>query len=446
MAVLLALADLGAQSQQDLADRLDLDKSHMVGFVDHLDTGAGSCSGSAIRATAAATSSASPMTDCAWCRSCADWPAKRRTTSSRRWNRGSGPHCAPCWSALSRGSAARDSGCWRAVSAPKRLADAGGGSGQSAGPGLTALLAMAMALGALGVDLMLPAFGADPRRFGLAPDSTQVAALLNDYLVGLAAGQLVYGVAADRFGRRRVLLVWFGIYAVGVLSATLAPSLATLLVARFLWGTGAAGSRVVAVAVVRDSFKGERMVTAPCRWSWPCSSSSRCSRHGWAPWCCRSRRGAGCSASVSSRSRRCRCGRSCACRDPAPGGPAAAAVGSHHPGGAQGRDHPPDGRLRPGDGRALRRVHVLPRQLRADRPRHLRVGRRVPAAVRRHRDGDGRHDAHQREAGRPGRGPPASPTARCSCSSWRRSRSSRSRWPSAAGRRSRSTSSGSRRR
>ena len=37
MAVLLALADLGAQSQQDLADRLDLDKSHMVGFVDHLD-------------------------------------------------------------------------------------------------------------------------------------------------------------------------------------------------------------------------------------------------------------------------------------------------------------------------------------------------------------------------------------------------------------------------
>ncbi len=148
------------------------------------------------------------------------------------------------------------------VSAPKRLAAPAAAGRQSAGPGLTALLAMAMALGALGVDLMLPAFGAIRADFGLAPDSTQVAALVTTYLVGLAAGQLVYGVAADRFGRRRVLFVSFGIYAVGALAAALAPSLATLLVARFLWGTGAAGSRVVAVAVVRDSFKGERMARA----------------------------------------------------------------------------------------------------------------------------------------------------------------------------------------
>jgi DNA-binding MarR family transcriptional regulator len=35
-AVLAALAELGPASQQDLARRLDLDKSHMVKFVDHL--------------------------------------------------------------------------------------------------------------------------------------------------------------------------------------------------------------------------------------------------------------------------------------------------------------------------------------------------------------------------------------------------------------------------
>ncbi|CAN5408450.1 MarR family transcriptional regulator BpsR [soil metagenome] len=36
-AVLAALADFGAQCQQDLCDRLDLDKSHMVGFIDDLE-------------------------------------------------------------------------------------------------------------------------------------------------------------------------------------------------------------------------------------------------------------------------------------------------------------------------------------------------------------------------------------------------------------------------
>lgn len=38
LAVLAALED-GPQCQQDLCDRLDLDKSHMVGFVDDLESG-----------------------------------------------------------------------------------------------------------------------------------------------------------------------------------------------------------------------------------------------------------------------------------------------------------------------------------------------------------------------------------------------------------------------
>ncbi len=37
MAVLATLEDLGPQCQQDLCDRLDLDKSHMVAFVDDLE-------------------------------------------------------------------------------------------------------------------------------------------------------------------------------------------------------------------------------------------------------------------------------------------------------------------------------------------------------------------------------------------------------------------------
>lgn len=126
----------------------------------------------------------------------------------------------------------------------------------------TSFLAMSMALAALGIDLMLPAFGAIRADLGLGEESTAVAGLVTAYFIGLAVGQLVYGPVADRFGRRPTLYVGYGIYAVGALLATIAPTLPLLLAARLIWGIGAAGPRVVTLAVVRDSYEGERMSRA----------------------------------------------------------------------------------------------------------------------------------------------------------------------------------------
>lgn len=121
---------------------------------------------------------------------------------------------------------------------------------------------MAMALSALGIDLMLPAFSAIRADLGLAADSTAVSGLLTTYFLGLAAGQLLYGPLADRFGRRPILYLGYAIYAVGALLATFAPTLGLLLISRFVWGLGAAGSRVITLAVIRDSYEGERMSRA----------------------------------------------------------------------------------------------------------------------------------------------------------------------------------------
>ena len=126
----------------------------------------------------------------------------------------------------------------------------------------TSLLAMSMALAALGIDLMLPAFGAIRRDLQLAPDSTAVAGMVTAYFVGLAVGQLGYGPIADRYGRKPALYIGYAIYAVGALAATVAPTLPLLLASRLIWGLGAAGPRVVTLAVVRDSFEGERMSRA----------------------------------------------------------------------------------------------------------------------------------------------------------------------------------------
>lgn len=130
------------------------------------------------------------------------------------------------------------------------------------GPGrveFTALLAMSMALAALGIDLLLPAFGAVRTELGLAPDSTAVAGLVTTYFLGLAIGQLFYGPVSDRYGRKPLMFTGFAVYAVGALATAAAPTLPLLLGARFLMGLGAAGPRAITLAIVRDRYEGEQM-------------------------------------------------------------------------------------------------------------------------------------------------------------------------------------------
>ena len=121
---------------------------------------------------------------------------------------------------------------------------------------------MSMALAALGIDLMLPAFPDIRTAFDLPSDSTAVAGAVTTYFLGLAVGQFLYGPIADRFGRRPVLFVAYGIYAVGALASALSPSLAILYASRLVWGIGAAGCRVITFAVIRDRYSGERMSRA----------------------------------------------------------------------------------------------------------------------------------------------------------------------------------------
>lgn len=124
------------------------------------------------------------------------------------------------------------------------------------------MLAMIMATTALGIDLMLPAFGEIREAFGLAEDSTAVAGIVTFYFIGLAASQVVWGPLADRFGRKAVLRSGFVLYVIGALASALAPSLGVLYAARLVMGFGAAGPRVMATAVIRDIFEGDAMARA----------------------------------------------------------------------------------------------------------------------------------------------------------------------------------------
>lgn len=107
-------------------------------------------------------------------------------------------------------------------------------------------------LGPLSIDLYLPSFPdlAD----ALAVDVADVQLTLATYLVGLAAGQVVYGPLSDRLGRRGPILFGLALYAVASLLCALAPSLPALAAARFVQALGGCAGMVVTRAVVRDWY------------------------------------------------------------------------------------------------------------------------------------------------------------------------------------------------
>ncbi|MGI9585814.1 MAG: multidrug effflux MFS transporter [Acidimicrobiia bacterium] len=123
----------------------------------------------------------------------------------------------------------------------------------------TMILSMLMAATALAIDLMLPAFGFMREDFGLASDSNAIAPVVTFFFLGLAIGQLFWGPLSDALGRKRILYAGLAVYIAGAVGAALAPSLGFLFVMRFIGGVGAAGSRVIAISVVRDTYEGEHM-------------------------------------------------------------------------------------------------------------------------------------------------------------------------------------------
>lgn len=121
-----------------------------------------------------------------------------------------------------------------------------------------ALSACTMALTALGIDIMLPAFGQLREHFGLAPDSTTTAQIISFFFMGQVA-QILFGTLSDRFGRVAIFRVGFPLYIVGGLTAAFAPDISLMLAARFVAGMGASAVLTTTIAGVRDRFVGDEM-------------------------------------------------------------------------------------------------------------------------------------------------------------------------------------------
>ena len=120
------------------------------------------------------------------------------------------------------------------------------------------VLGLIQAIWPLTMDLYLPALPLIGR--DLASSSNIVQLTLTGAFMGMAIGQLLAGPVSDRIGRVKPLVIVLVIYTLATVACSLAPSIETLIAARFIQGFGASASSVIVSAMVRDMSSGALMV------------------------------------------------------------------------------------------------------------------------------------------------------------------------------------------
>lgn len=125
----------------------------------------------------------------------------------------------------------------------------------------SASLAAIFAARMLGLFMVLPVFALEAARYPGGDDPSRVGMAMGIY--GLTQGllQIPFGMASDRFGRKRTIVIGLLVFAAGSLLAAAADSLAGLLAGRALQGAGAVSAAVTALLAdqTRDAVRTKAM-------------------------------------------------------------------------------------------------------------------------------------------------------------------------------------------
>lgn len=109
-----------------------------------------------------------------------------------------------------------------------------------------------VAMDATIVNVAIPAIRTD-----LGASTAQLQWVIDIYTLVLASLLMLSGATADRFGRRRVFQIGLTIFAFGSLLCSVAPTIGTLIAARFLQGIGGSMLNPVALSIITQVFTGK---------------------------------------------------------------------------------------------------------------------------------------------------------------------------------------------
>ena len=121
-----------------------------------------------------------------------------------------------------------------------------------------AMMASLMSIVALAIDALLPALDYIGFSIGTTKSSdTQL--LITMIFLGLGLGPLFFGPISDSLGRKPIVFMGFGIFIIASLICIFSESLLWMVFGRILQGIGLSAPRTIAIAMVRDSYKGDYM-------------------------------------------------------------------------------------------------------------------------------------------------------------------------------------------
>jgi DHA1 family bicyclomycin/chloramphenicol resistance-like MFS transporter len=127
-------------------------------------------------------------------------------------------------------------------------------------PLLLAVLALLSSFTPLSIDMYLPALPVITSDLGGTVGDIQLT--LSAFMIAFGAGQIFYGPAGDRFGRRPVILGGLTVYILASVGCAFAAAAGQLVVLRFLQGLAACGGVVLARTMVRDLAERDQAARA----------------------------------------------------------------------------------------------------------------------------------------------------------------------------------------
>ena len=126
------------------------------------------------------------------------------------------------------------------------------GEKHQSGVWLLVVLGALLAFASISTDLYLPAMPAMAESLG-APQSL-LEFTVSGYLIGFSLGQLFWGPASDRFGRRIPVALGVLVFIIGSAGCALAASVEAVIAWRVVQALGASAGVVIARAMVRDLY------------------------------------------------------------------------------------------------------------------------------------------------------------------------------------------------
>ncbi|MEE2957143.1 MAG: MFS transporter [Pseudomonadota bacterium] len=129
----------------------------------------------------------------------------------------------------------------------------------SSTPGATVFIALVLIafLGPLSIHLFIPVLPFIRMAFSVSESEAQLAFSLA--ILSMALATPVYGTLSDRFGRLPVVIGGIGMFTLGSVVATFAPSIIILIIGRIIQGAGAACGLVLSRAIASDVYGPDRL-------------------------------------------------------------------------------------------------------------------------------------------------------------------------------------------